>query len=281
MSHFSVDGKTQLFGIIGNPVNHSFSPAMQTKGFQEMGINAVYLPFTLQEKDLGKALGAFSLLGIRGFNVTVPFKEKIISYLDTVDSTAKITNSVNTVYHTKEGWKGTSTDGEGFVRSILKKNVVISNSKVLLFGAGGSAMAIAHSLVQYRIKTLHICNRTAEKAIKLGKTCQQQNPTLEIKVNPKTVESYDIMINCTTVGMQDKRCLATDDLVKRCGYIVDIIYNPRQTTLLKKAKQFKIPYSNGIGMLLYQGIAAFEIWTKRQAPVGVMRTSLLESLAKD
>lgn len=278
MAPVIVNGETRLYGIIGNPVSHSFSPAMHTLGFQQLGINAVYLPFPQQERNLDKLLDAFSITGVQGFNVTVPFKEKIIPYLDLVEDQARLIGSVNTVIKTGLGWEGSSTDGEGFVRSILEQEVSLPGSRVLLLGAGGSAKAIAMALVQHKIKTLHIRNRTSKKARELGKLCQRRNPGLHLKINSEDEENYDLLINCTTLGMSDNSCPVSDRLIKQSGFIADIIYNPIQTQLLKKADHFNIPNCNGIGMLLYQGIVSFEIWSGKSAPVEVMRESLLNSL---
>jgi len=275
---FSIDGKTKIYGIIGQPVSHSFSPGMHTQAFQQLGLNAVYLPFPLQENQLPQLFNAFSLTGVQGFNVTVPYKEKIIPYLDQVSKEAQLLGSVNTVMRTAEGWWGTSTDGAGFVRSLQEEKFVIPKAKVLLLGAGGSAKAVALALVEAGIHSLHIMNRTAAKAQLLTDLCRQENPALETSVNPAVIEAYDLLVNCTSIGMEDASCPASDELIQKSRFIIDIIYNPVKTTLLHKAEKFNIAHCNGLGMLLHQGVAAFEIWTKQRAPVEVMKKSLLHSL---
>ncbi len=278
MAPFTIDGKTQLYGIIGNPVSHSFSPGMHTQGFHQLGINAIYLPFLQQESNLNRLLDAFLITGVQGFNVTVPFKEKIIPYLDTVEEQAMTIGSVNTVVYEDARWKGSSTDGDGFLRSIKEHGIALAASKILLLGSGGSAKAIAVALVHSGIKTLHIINRTTDKAQKLGALCQQLNPDLEIGINQPHEQKYDLLVNCTSQGMLGNICPVSDKLIMQSNFIADIIYNPKQTPLLKKAEQFNIPNCNGIGMLLYQGIVSFEKWTGREAPIDVMRRSLLRSL---
>ncbi|MCP4755986.1 MAG: shikimate dehydrogenase [Proteobacteria bacterium] len=275
-----INGETKLYGIIGNPVSHSFSPEMQTLAFQHVGLNAIYVPFPIQDKSIPHLLKAFSITGVRGFNVTVPFKEIIIPYLDELSSEAKILGSVNTVIGTSEGWKGYSTDGSGFVRSLSESGIAVSGKDVMLVGAGGAARSIALSLCLGGIRRLHILNRTVSKAEKLADTILRAAPNVQVRIGSDSTEPYDILINSTSVGMHGHSCPVSDDLIRKCGLIVDIIYNPPQTSLLKKAVQNGIPQENGLGMLLYQGVEAFEIWTGKKAPIEVMKTSLSNSVRR-
>ncbi len=241
LTAISINGKTAIYGIIGNPVSHSFSPDMHTHAFQNLGINSVYLPFPIEEDNLPFLLDAFRITGLKGFNVTVPFKEKIIPYLDVVSKEADILGSVNTVIFGSSGWKGYSTDGSGFIRSIQESGYDVSGKKVLLVGAGGSAKAVSLSLVQNQISSIHIINRTAKKAEKLGKILLKENSQLEVKVNPDSDEKYDLLVNSTSVGMQKKECPVSDTVIQNCRRAVDIIYNPPITPLLQKAIQNGIP----------------------------------------
>lgn len=278
MSNLSVNGKTEIYGIIGKPVNHSFSPQMQTQAFQTLGINAVYLPFPMEEESLPQLPQAFEITGVKGFNVTVPYKEKIIPYLDEVDADARLLGSVNTVVRTAKGWVGYSTDGIGFVRSLQEKGVELSNTKILLVGAGGSAKSITIALCRAGISELHILNRTVANAEKLLSITNQITPNLITSINAEAQEEYDILINCTSIGMKEPISPVDDAYIKQSKFVVDIIYNPAKTVLLEKAESYGIPYANGLGMLLYQGTEAFEIWTQQKAPVEVMRKSLLQSI---
>jgi shikimate dehydrogenase len=274
-----VDGKTVLYGIIGNPVSHSFSPAMQTSAFQHLGINAVYLPFPTTESNLPHALDALYLLNIRGFNVTVPFKEKIVKHLPLLSDEVKLLGSVNTVVRTDNGWKGYSTDGSGFIRSLKEKKVELAGKSILLAGAGGAARAIALSLANQELASLSILNRTHEKARLLNELLESSGTKTPIKINPINTESFDIIINTTSVGMEGNQCLFTKEQINSSKLVVDIIYNPPETPLLVEARRMGIPGYNGIGMLLFQGIEAFEIWTGEKAPIQVMEESLNNSLA--
>ncbi|MBU3916850.1 shikimate dehydrogenase [bacterium] len=277
MTGITINGKTSIYGIIGNPVSHSFSPDMQTHAFQSLGLNSVYLPFPTEEDNLPLLLDAFRITGVRGFNVTVPFKEKIIPYLNVLSKDAEILGSVNTVIFGSNGWKGYTTDGSGFIRSLKESRIDISGKKVLLIGAGGSAKAVSLSLAQNKVSSIHINNRTVEKAERLSGILLKENPNLNVEVNPDSNEKYDILINSTSVGMQDEECPVSEAVIRNCKRVIDIIYNPLTTPLLQIAIQNGIPCDNGIGMLLYQGVEAFEIWTGKKAPVILMKERLMKS----
>lgn len=278
MSDITINGKTEIYGIIGNPVGHSFSPRMHSNAFRHLGINSVYLPFPIHESDLPHLLRSFDILGIKGFNVTVPYKEAIVPFLTELDSSAELLGSVNTVIKTKKGWKGFSTDGSGFVRALTERGVNPTTRKMLLVGAGGSAKAVALAMVGTGISEIHLQNRTESKAHALANLIAKINDSVRIKINPEHSESYDILVNSTSVGMDGENCPVADEFIGASSYIVDIIYNPPQTPLLAKAQSLKRPCDNGLGMLLYQGIEAFEIWTGRKAPVEIMEKSLKKSL---
>ncbi len=278
MTQIFINGKTSIYGIIGNPVGHSFSPCMHSNAFSHLGINAVYLPFPIAPSDFPHVLDSFRVLGIKGFNVTVPYKESIIPYLTEIESSAKALKSVNTVIRTDNGWKGYSTDGSGFLRALKDKGVTPNSRKILLIGAGGAAKAIALALVDAGIKEIHIRNRTKGKAQELAELILKRNQRVILEINPETIESYDILINSTSVGMDGISCPVSDDLIEACKLAIDIIYNPSQTPLLKKAQSMGIECDNGIDMLLYQGVEAFEIWTGKAAPIQIMGKSLKKSL---
>lgn len=275
-----MDGKTKLFGIIGNPVTHSFSPAMHTAAFQAVGINAVYLPFQISESFLPDCILSFRELHVLGFNVTVPYKEAVMPFLDVISEEARLIGAVNTVVYNGNQWIGYNTDGLGFVQSLKEKTGSIQGNQVTLLGAGGSARSIAYSLLKENVDRLTIWNRTQEKAEQLIEELQNLFPDADIRyINNLESESTGILINTTSVGMDGKSSpLDSSVSLQACKLTADIIYNPSRTPLLRSAEKAGIPVLNGIGMLLYQGTAAFEIFTGTQAPVEVMRKSLLDSL---
>ncbi len=276
-SSISIDGKTKLYGIIGYPVSHSFSPRMHTTAFCEINYNAVYLPFPIKESKLGQLLDAFEMTGVLGFNVTVPYKEKIIPFLDELSPAARVLQTVNTVKFEDHKWKGFTTDGAGFTRSLKEARISLRGKTVLMVGAGGAAKAIAYALANKNVELLHILNRTEEKSNIIKNMLQKTFPSVEISISSEPRYSFDILINCTSVGMSSEECPVADKIIRNSRYIADIIYSPLQTTLLKKAKHFNIPCQNGLGMLLHQGAKAFEIWTQHPAPLEKMKETLLKS----
>ncbi len=271
-----INGATEKYGIIGNPVAHSFSPSMQTKAFQALGINAVYLPFLAQADQLGELLQAFQLIGLKGFNVTVPFKEAILPHLDELSPEAQALGSVNTVTLQEGKWIGYSTDGAGFVRGLAELDFTPKKAEICLLGAGGSAKAIAWALAQAGAAHLTLLNRSPEKAVALQNLLRQAFPPLSLSTKNQG-QDFDLLINATSLGMKDG-CPADNKLIAQAKRVSDIIYNPPQTELLRRARKLDKATQNGAAMLLYQGAIAFEIWTKQPAPVTVMQNSLAESL---
>jgi len=280
LAGISINGKTRLYGIIGNPVNHSFSPHMHSLAFQEIGFNAVYLPFPTHEERLPRMLDAFGLIGVKGFNVTHPFKEKIIPLLNDLADEAATLQSVNTVKLTAKGWKGYSTDGSGFIRSLAAASVLLRGKKVCIIGAGGAARAVALSLLKEGISELNICNRTRSRAEKLAGLLEPFSADAIVNVVDAVIPC-DILINATSVGMETNATPVPKETLPGCGLVIDIIYHPSQTPLLKHAAEQAIPFMNGLDMLLYQGVEAFEIWTGRPAPVVTMRQSLVSSICAE
>ena len=278
MNQVTIDGHTTKYGIIGNPVSHTLSPTMHTLAFQEIGINAVYLPFEITENKLPNLLQAFELLGVKGFNVTVPFKSKIIPFLDQISQEAKTLQSVNTVKTINGSWHGFSTDGAGLIRSLDEKNINLKRKDVLLLGAGGAAAAIAYSFMKAGVSSLHILNRTQSKADNIIKMLQPCFPDGNFSSERNLVDKkFEILINSTSVGMKEDVSPVDPDIVSMCNNVVDIIYSPLKTRLMKIADSLNIQNFNGLGMLLYQGVEAFEIWSGQKAPIKKMKETLFNA----
>lgn len=251
---------------------------MHTSAFQHIKHNAVYLPFHILPEELPNLLSSLKTLNVKGVNVTVPYKEKIIDHLDWVSPQASALGSVNTLIFEDEIWKGYTTDGNGFVRSLEAEGVCLKGSDILLVGAGGSARSIAVALLEKEISSLTIINRTQKKAEALANLLSSIAPNIEFYTQTSETTKFNILINTTSVGMLDTAIPVENDLIKKSDVIVDIIYNPPMTPLLKTAHSMGKKTLNGLGMLLYQGVDAFEIWTKTNAPVEVMKESLSKSL---
>ncbi|MCZ6645041.1 MAG: shikimate dehydrogenase [SAR324 cluster bacterium] len=280
----SVDGKTRLYGILGHPVTSSLSPAMQNAAFAALGLNAVYVPFPVQPRQLPKVARGLAAAGVAGFNLTVPHKLAILPLLDEITPEARAIGAVNTVRCENGRMSGTNTDGEGFLLSLAHDLAWQPEGKrALLLGAGGAARGIAISLLEKGLAALHIANRTPEKAEALAADCRDLYPGAELRASGLE-EAPDsaphLLVNATTVGMGDG---ASPVELARVGVreaLLDIVYTPPETPLLAQAAALDLPHANGMGMLLHQGWLAFRFWTEREAPLEVMRAALQEALAR-
>lgn len=289
-----ISGRTKPCGLIGYPVEHTLSPQMHNAAFRYLGLEYVYLPFSVLPQDLGQAVVGLRALGFVGFNVTVPHKERIIPYLDEVDEGAGLAGAVNTVVREGERLKGYNTDGAGFVRHLeTEVGFTAKGKRVLVLGAGGAAKAVAVYLALAGAKEVIIANRTFEKARKLAQVINEKtpagasavawNPTGEEQVwedaeaLKEVVASADLVVQTTSLGMHPREDVCPHFPYEALGdrhLVVDIIYNPTRTLFLQEAAKRGARVQNGMGMLLYQGAMAFELWTGRAAPLDVMRGAL-------
>jgi len=277
-----INGKTQIYGIIGYPVKHTFSPLMQNAAFKHLGINAVYLPFEVKPQDLKVSLTCMRLLGISGLNVTIPHKEEVIKYLDELDKEASLIGAVNTIVNRAGRFKGFNTDGRGFIQSLKEEFGILPKGKrFFIMGAGGASRAISFSLALSGADRIVLVDSIEGKAIKLAESLLKNTSceAIALKKDKKAIKELlldsDVFINTTPCGMRrtDPK-LIDPDFLHRELFVYDIIYNPRITKLLIDAKRKGARVSGGIGMLLNQGAISFSLWTGRKAPVGVMKKAL-------
>jgi 3-dehydroquinate dehydratase / shikimate dehydrogenase len=264
--------KTSVYGVIGNPIAHSLSPQLQNAGFQARKMDSVYFPFLVH--DLGDFLGALKPLGIRGFSVTLPYKQEILRYLDSCDPLAAAIGAVNTVVASAAGnLYGYNTDYVGVLRT-LQERVTLSQSRVLILGAGGAARAVAFALAQSGASVC-ICARRSKQAKKLARAVGgEESPHSRLKG-----EFFDAIVNATPVGMYPK--IENSPLLGRelnCRLVFDLIYRPVRTKLLQLASRRGIETVSGLEMFLAQGIAQWEIWTGQRAPAAAMRHAVLDAL---
>ena len=282
-----ISGKTRVCAIIGDPVEHSLSPVMHNAAFKKLGLNLVYVAFTVTRNELKDAISGARSLGMQGLNVTMPHKNAVMSYLDETDSTAKAIGAVNTILNEQGKLIGYNTDGVGALRALKENGISPDGTKMLLLGAGGAAKAIAFQAAQ-EVEELVILNRTSEKAEKLAELlCKKfgkkvKGGALSAEVLKKELKTTDILVNATSVGMHPdvNRSPVPSDLLRRDLCVMDIIYNPLETKLVTDAKAVGAKVVLGLEMLLYQGAVAFEIWTNCPAPVEVMRKAALNELEK-
>ncbi len=268
-----IDGKTAVYGILGNPVSHSLSPAMHNAAFAALGENRIYLPF--QTADIANAVHALRALNIKGVSVTIPHKETVIPLLDEVEAVALKIGAVNTieVVTTDRGilLRGSNSDWVGANRA-LSEPLDLAGRIAVILGAGGSARAIAFGLQEAGARVL-LCSRTASRGRKLATELGcNWHPLAEIGQLAGTV-----LVNATSVGMtpEEDDTLVRQENLKKFKVVMDIVYAPLETRLLREARAVGCRVVQGLDMLLYQGVAQFELWTGLPAPVEVMRKALL------
>jgi len=278
-------GSTKIVGLIGYPVEHSRSPLMHNAAFECLGLDFVYLLFSVRPGYLKEAVMGLKALDIAGANVTIPYKEEVMKYLDEISSEAKFIGAVNTI-HNKEGkLTGYNTDGQGFITSLLDEGrVKLESQKVFLIGAGGAGKAIAVKLVERAVERLVIIDKVEEKAKALVKRLRENVPDCPVYTSPdvgeefaKAVRESTLLINATPVGMNEgDPCVIDPNCLHKGLLVYDVVYN-RETPLIEEAKKRGLRVLGGIGMLIYQGAASFEIWTGRKAPVEIMRDRLIQA----
>ncbi len=271
----NITGKTVLVGIFGHPVEHTLSPAMHNAAFDRLGLNWSYLPFHVLPERLGEAVDSIRALGLRGVNVTVPHKEAVIRHLDRVDEEAARIGAVNTVVNEDGVLVGYNTDGKGFVRSLEEAGMMAGGKKIIVLGAGGAARAVCFSLLSAGASDLLIVNRTVERARRLADDVNAVRTAASAAGSLGSTSGYDILINTTSLGLHDRDPMPVEESLLSSGlFVCDLIYNPARTPLIAAAETRGSKAINGLGMLLWQGIFAFELWTGMMPPVDVMSDAL-------
>jgi shikimate dehydrogenase len=278
-------GKTRLFGVIGDPVEHSLSPAMQNAAFQKLDLDCVFLAFKVSQSQVKDAICAMRALGIEGFNVTMPNKKVVIPYLDQVDESVKFIESVNTILNSKGKLCGTSTDGSGAKEALGENGVVLKDKKLVLLGGGAAARAIAYTLAG-EVENMLLISRNPERTTPLIEAIREKTHrqvlthSLSNDILESSLREADILINATSVGMRPNinESLVKPQWIKRDLIVLDIVYDPHETRLAKDTKAAGAHVIDGLEMLIYQGAASFEMWTGKIAPVEVMRQAALKQL---
>jgi len=278
-----------VYGIIGDPIEHSLSPVMHNAAFRELGIDSVYVPFRVPSRSLGNAVQGLRSQGVSGFNVTVPHKIEILKYLQRLDPLAQRIGAVNTVQNVNGKLVGYNTDATGAVEALRQNGVSLGSSAFTILGAGGAARAIVFALAKIS-RRIVVLNRTLERAQSLKREVKRKaHRSIEIgqltrKSLTKALLTTDVLANATSIGMGDNPgCLPIEKTdLKRDLIVFDIVYGERETDLLRKARRVGCRTISGTEMLLHQGAEAFRIWTGRRAPIGSMRDALLAAMeAKD
>lgn len=273
----NVSGKTKVLGIFGFPVEHTLSPLMHNAAFKTLGLDMCYLPFKVSPDDLPDAVNAIKALNILGVNVTVPHKEKIIPLLDEVDKEALFIGAVNTIVNKDGRLKGYNTDGRGFIKSLSEAGIHVRGKKILIIGAGGASRAISYYLSEKAGKLfLFDIDKKKVKRLINDLTKIRKNVfffSYQQSAISHQLKEIDIIINATPLGLKKEDPLPFD--VNQLGarqVVCDLIY--KKTRLLDKASKKGCRTLSGLGMLLWQGVFAFELWTGRKPPVKVMRKAI-------
>ena len=274
-----VDVKTKLVGLLGNPLGHSFSPAMHNKAFETLGLNYFYLPIEVTAEDLPTVAAGIAKMNFAGYNITIPHKIHIMDCLDAIDPLAQAIGAVNTVVFEDGRATGYNTDGEGFVRSLeAESGITVDGKRLFVVGCGGAARAIAMTLAFKGASKVYLCNRTEQKAHDLTaeinskvKPCSEVVPMDTVRIRD-TIRQADVLINTTSIGMhpEEDRIPIDGDLIPGGMVVSDIVYNPARTKLLKIAEEKGCQIVPGLGMLVYQGAEGFRKWTGAEPPVEVM-----------
>jgi len=265
-----INGETQIIGFFGSTYKTSKMYAMYNAAFKALGLNYVYVPLVV--KDLAKAVEGIRHLGIKAIGVTIPYKVDVVPYLDTLDNDAKSIGAVNAIINSNGTLLGANTDGKGAVKA-LQEVTDITGKKVVLLGAGGSARAIAFAIAE-KVKDLVIINRTENAAAALAKPVNCRHKTLDSL--EQEIHDAHIVINATSVGMVPtaEESLIEKALLSSKLVIMDLVPNPKETKLLKDAKEKGCQIVYGDRMLLWQGVLKFTVYTGIEPPLEVMEKAL-------
>lgn len=315
-----INAETRAVVLFGYPVHHSFSPALQNAAFQVRRLNYVYLAVSVPPARLEGAVAAVASLDLLGANVTAPHKESVLSFLDEVMPESRLLGAVNTIVNNDGRLIGHNTDGSGFLRAVRETGFDPGGEAVVILGAGGAARAVVVALARYGVKELIIFNRTLARAEGLAALVRKQGVTAaacswdELEAAGPRARSAlaraGLIVQTTSLGMHppatdnrsksrsgvadasaspttDDRRPTTDmppvppEWISTNHLVYDLVYNPIETAFLKMARMAGARTANGLGMLLYQGVVAFELWTGEQAPVETMRAALEEVMSDE
>ena len=281
--------KTKVCGIIGDPIEHTMSPAMHNAAFKNKEVDYVYLPFRVKKEELGRAIEGMRALNLRGLNVTIPHKVAVIPLIDELDNLAEKIGAVNTIVNDDGVLKGYNTDAAGFLQALREKGIEPGGKSVVILGAGGAAKAISFILAE-RGSHIVILNRleeldwAKELAGRISRAFAQEVAALELnrKNLAKALGKADILVNATSVGMSPNvnETPVTSDRLRPNLVVYDIVYNPIKTRLRREAEAAGAETVSGLDMLVWQGVLAFEKWTGLKAPVNLMKEEAIKLLEK-
>lgn len=282
--NYEITGHTRLTALLGSPVSHSISPQMHNEAFRQLGLDYLYLAFDVKPDCLKTVFDGLKAMNIQGFNLTMPLKTAILPLLDELTPAARLANAVNTVYQRNGRWIGHTTDGIGYMRSVADAGCNIIGKKMTLLGAGGAATAICVQAALDGVSSIDIFKRNNASYKKMESFCKNLSKETRCHVQlfdiedstqlKQSLSTSAILTNATNVGMapDTEHSIISDISILHKELIVsDIIYNPKETLLMKQAKAAGCKCFNGLYMLLFQGAAAFQCWTNQEMPVEIIR----------
>lgn len=265
-----INGKTKLYGLLGNPVEHTLSPILQNGLASELGDNLIYVALKVAKENLVTALKGGKALGFSGMNVTLPYKQEVIPFLVEVDPLAQNIGAVNTLVSIEGGYKGFNTDIDGLFQDFKQKEIELRGKEVIILGAGGAARVAAFLCAREGVSTIYLLNRTKYKALEISDDVKNRFPDCSLKVysledHGKIPKGKYLVIQGTSIGLSPdtEHVVITDTSFYRkihTGY--DMIYQPAKTMFMSLVEQEGGNAYNGLGMLLYQGIKAYELWNQ-------------------
>jgi shikimate dehydrogenase len=277
---------TDVYGIFGHPIGHSRSPAMHNGAFAALGLDAVYVPFGVHVERLSQAVAGIVPLDIRGLNITLPHKTAVIALLDRVEPDALAIGAVNTIYREGQQLVGANTDAPGLTRALQESGVTLRGARVTVVGAGGAARASIVGLARAGASQISVIARRAPAAEHLVSqlTAAAPNTLLAARLWDDSLSTClaetDLLVQATSATLDDGPAaleLANGlplAALPAHAAVVDLVYRPLETRVLRAARELGLRSIDGLGMLLYQGAIAFEKWTGRSAPIEVMRAAL-------
>ena len=279
-----ITGHTRLTGLLGSPVAHSISPQMHNEGFKQLGLDFAYLAFDIPLNELKTVTDSLRIMNVRGFNLTMPHKNAMCALCDELSPAAEIIGAVNTVVHDNGRFIGYTTDGTGYMRALEDDGFHIIGKKMTILGAGGAATSIFVQAALDGVSEISIFSRRSPFYERAEEIIKKLNERTTCKINLFDFDNPDILkreiaesailVNGTSVGMAPNtdHCLIPDKSFFHKELIVsDVIYEPRETKLLKLAREAGCRTQNGLYMLLYQGAEAFKLWTGEEMPIPIIK----------
>ena len=269
---------TKTYAVIGDPIDHSLSPAIHNAAFLFLRLDCTYIAYRIPKGELEYGVASLKKIGISGFNVTIPHKVDMMKLLDEFDEECRLVGATNTVINNNGSLKGHNTDVEGFLDPIRKRKIESKNSEVLLIGAGGAARAIVTAFSKEGVRKITVTNRTRERADKIVEFAREvglDSDYLDLIQAGEIAGNYKFIVNATSVGLKGAGCPISTEKINKNSVVYDIVYMPVETPLIQQSKNQGATIIYGWEMLLAQAMKSFEIWIGKPAPYEAMKLTLL------